>query len=309
MTRPGLFDRIVNCLCVAAIAYGSLALMGRFRGNAPADPTIAGATLSIPLPTARTSLVMMLSTTCRFCTESAPFYKTLLRANADQNVYVVGIFPQNFDAAATYLKELELPVQDIRQGDLTALGITGTPTLLLVAPGGRIERAWRGRLSPEQEDEVFRAVGVTRDQAPRGAHLALPRPHLKVVLKDLPVSMPADLARLMETEDVPIVDVRDRDQFVLGAVHGAINIPADELETRATHELPRDRTIHLYCNYMAECDGALAVGRTSPRCETGYRTLLELGFQDLRIINTDLRGLQAAKVPTRGTELLQRAAQ
>ena len=64
-----------------------------------------------------------------------------------------------------------------------------------------------------------------------------------------------------------IVDVRSREEYALGAIRGAINVPLDQLRARA-HEIPRDRSVVVYC----------AVGQRAYNAE---RILRQLGYSDV----------------------------
>ncbi|MFV0553291.1 MAG: FAD-dependent oxidoreductase [Mangrovibacterium sp.] len=46
--------------------------------------------------------------------------------------------------------------------------------------------------------------------------------------------------------EVFVLDVRTPQEFQLGAIEGAVNIPVDEIRTRIS-EIPTDKTIYLYC--------------------------------------------------------------
>ena len=56
---------------------------------------------------------------------------------------------------------------------------------------------------------------------------------------------------------ITLVDVRTPDEFALGALEGAVNIPLDDLRERMD-EIPRDKPVFLYCGvglrgYLASC--------------------------------------------------------
>lgn len=55
-----------------------------------------------------------------------------------------------------------------------------------------------------------------------------------------------ELVRAMRDGSVMLLDVRPDDEFALGHVPGAVNMPLDELERRLA-ELPKDRDIVAYC--------------------------------------------------------------
>src|SRR5215469_745577 len=49
------------------------------------------------------TLVFGVSTTCHFCTESAPFYRKLVEACKQQHVHTVAVLPQPLAEAQAYL--------------------------------------------------------------------------------------------------------------------------------------------------------------------------------------------------------------
>jgi hypothetical protein len=102
------------------------------------------------------TLVLVLSTGCHFCTESASFYKELVQKRAKQgNTRLVAVLPQPVDASRKYLSDLGIAVDDVRQLPPNSLGVRGTPTLLLVNKDGVVTDSWRGKLSPDKELEVM----------------------------------------------------------------------------------------------------------------------------------------------------------
>lgn len=91
-----------------------------------------------------------------------------------------------------------------------------------------------------------------------------------------PVSREDLLARLQDGE-VTLVDVRPEDEFALGRIPGALNIPLDELERRLDR-LPRDQGIVAYCRGPFCVLGFEAVSLLRAR---GYRAQrLEDGFPE-----------------------------
>jgi len=101
------------------------------------------------------TLVIALREGCHFCSDSAPFYRRLVSEAGTRNVRVVAVFPHRVDAGRKYLASLEVPVSDVREADFSALGVGGTPTLLMVDREGTVTNAWLGELSREKEDAVL----------------------------------------------------------------------------------------------------------------------------------------------------------
>src|SRR5215204_4368903 len=93
------------------------------------------------------TLVMVLSTTCHFCTESGPFYKRLVEARSDKKkVRVVAVFPQGETDARQYLEKLGVVADEIRSAPPMSLGVRGTPTLILTDSKGSAVNTWIGKL-------------------------------------------------------------------------------------------------------------------------------------------------------------------
>src|ERR1044072_616270 len=128
---------------------------------APTGPT-AGTQISVPgvnWSDSDQTVVLALSNKCHFCTESAPFYQKLTRELSDQkNVRVVAVFPQDTNEGTKYLDGLNVPLAEGAQATLDALGVRGTPTLVIVDKSGKVEQSWVGRLTAERETEVFSRV-------------------------------------------------------------------------------------------------------------------------------------------------------
>lgn len=102
------------------------------------------------------TLVLAISTTCHFCTESAPFFRRLAAANKD--VKTVAVLPQPVSEAMEYLRGEGVQVDEVRQVPLNVLGVRGTPTLLLVNNAGIVTDVWVGKLEREQESQVLSAI-------------------------------------------------------------------------------------------------------------------------------------------------------
>jgi thiol-disulfide isomerase/thioredoxin len=101
------------------------------------------------------TVVLYLSTTCHFCKESTPFYKQLLDAKFKDDFKLVAIFPQDAEQANEYLQAHGLKVDQVISRSLTPIGISGTPTLLLVSDDGLVSGLWRGKLDEAKQAEVL----------------------------------------------------------------------------------------------------------------------------------------------------------
>ena len=104
----------------------------------------------------RKTLLLVLSTTCKYCTESAPFYQQLVKSKGGrEDVRIVAVLPQTPDEARKYLGDHGITVDQIRQAAPGAAYAKGTPTLISVDNTGSIVESWIGKLPPEKEAEVL----------------------------------------------------------------------------------------------------------------------------------------------------------
>jgi hypothetical protein len=102
------------------------------------------------------TLLLVLSTDCHFCTESAPFYQRLTRETTGRpDVHLIALFPQEIEEGKKYLDSLGVSIVEIRQASPGSTGAGGTPTLILVDAQGIVKNSWVGKLSTPEESEVI----------------------------------------------------------------------------------------------------------------------------------------------------------
>lgn len=102
------------------------------------------------------TLVLALSDTCHFCTESAGFYQRLAEERAKQvGLRIIAVLPQDVSRGQAYLGKLGVAADDIKQSQLDAINVRGTPTLLLIDDKGALKESWVGKLPPDKEAEVL----------------------------------------------------------------------------------------------------------------------------------------------------------
>lgn len=102
------------------------------------------------------TLLLVLSTKCKYCTESAPFYQQLVtRKGSREDVRIMAVLPQHPDEARKYLGDHGITVDQIRQAAPGAAYAKGTPTLIIVDRTGSVIESWAGKLPPEKEAEVL----------------------------------------------------------------------------------------------------------------------------------------------------------
>jgi len=210
--------------------------------------------------------------------------------------HIVALLPQQITQGRSFLHALHLEIADVRQASFADLGVSATPTLILVNSSGQVEASWVGKLSAQQEAEVFSKLKVTRpasasvEEGRKGAQPA-----------DLMTA--SELAELIGTspDPIPIIDIRSRTDYARGHISESLNIPEEELEARALHEVPRHRLAVVYCHYCIPCETHKAESPgTGYVCELGRKWLHNLGFSQFRVLGDDLTHLKRAGVPVVG---------
>lgn len=107
------------------------------------------------------TLVFALQTTCRFCSESGPFYQRVVHDRAQFGATrLVAVLPQAPEESRAYLRNLGVAVDDVVQGSFQDIGVMGTPTLLLVNSAGVVTEAWSRKLPPAAEEAVLARLKV-----------------------------------------------------------------------------------------------------------------------------------------------------
>lgn len=85
-------------------------------------------------------------------------------------------------------------------------------------------------------------------------------------------------------KNVTVLDIQERHKYREGHIPAAINIPADELETRAENELSKsDMIIIVDC----ACDGTNTVSLMR------YKVLVDMGFQNVAVMDEGLNAWKA----------------
>ena len=151
-------------IIVVALAVGVALYKNYFRKTPPNNPTVnnqisKGTKVALPdVDWGKTdqTLVLALSTDCRFCTESAPFYQHLIQEKTGSKSFeLIAVLPQPESQGRQYLKDLGVDIEHVKKAELRTLGVQGTPTLLLVNKNGEVIDVWVGKLPEAQEAEVF----------------------------------------------------------------------------------------------------------------------------------------------------------
>ena len=147
---------VKNHLLTGSQSKGAAAVNNKPAAGQAADAGLTGKAVSLPVDwkASDQTLVLVLSTTCHFCSESAPFYKDIIQKRR-AGTRLIAVLPQSVEAGRKYLSDLGIAVDEVRQAPPSSLGVRGTPTLLLVNKEGVITGSWVGKLHQQKELEVI----------------------------------------------------------------------------------------------------------------------------------------------------------
>ena len=102
-----------------------------------------------------TTLVLVLQRGCRFCDESAHFYRRLWQQRSSSEPRMIAVVPGDRAEVSKYLGELGVVVDGIVNASLADIYVSATPTLILVDRSGKVSNVWVGKLDTSRENEVI----------------------------------------------------------------------------------------------------------------------------------------------------------
>ena len=190
------------------------------------------------------TVLIALGKQCKYCSDSADFYRRLAAGVASQsNMRLIAVFSEKETEAEAYLKQLEVPIREVRYVSLPSLGINNVPTLAILDRNGVVTDMWVGKLSPLKESDLMSRLRLKNTRSPAEWSIA-----------------EAELERkIANNEPLMLLDVRERASYAVNHRDGAKNIPLDELPVRAQNELPLDQTIVIFSNDESEADLAYSI--------------------------------------------------
>ena len=101
------------------------------------------------------TLVLALQRGCRYCNESAPFYRRLWQQRSGSEPRMIAVVPGDKVEVGKYLNELGVAVDGVVNASLSDIHVSATPTLVLVDRSGRVSNIWVGKLDSNRENEVI----------------------------------------------------------------------------------------------------------------------------------------------------------
>jgi len=151
---------IVSCAAVGASALSR-------RSTVEIAPVFAAGKVAPQLKGVRFNasdhtLILVVRSTCLYCTESMPLYRALSqRAQAaPSQLQLVVLSSETRDVTSQYLRAHDVSINTIADGSPRDIGVSATPTLLAVSRDGIVERAWTGVLDASEQADLRGVLNV-----------------------------------------------------------------------------------------------------------------------------------------------------
>jgi hypothetical protein len=199
------------------------------------------------------SLLLVVSPTCKYCLASEHFHSKLLEIARAANTPVYVAVPAR-DGSSHYMHELGASDDAVKEYRQLSLSIPGTPTVLGIDNAGRVRAEWSGLATPADEIEIVNLV--------RTRSFSEGKESTKI---DAPNIEPQELNNFEQKTPSDVIDIRERDK--VSSTSSSINIPAEELPFRASHELDKAQLQIIDCTNIVWS-----------ACNAAVRTLKELRF-------------------------------
>ena len=148
-------------ILLAVLILGYLFIEKYFLSeNTQPQPTEIAKGTKISLPEIsweqnKKTLLLVLQKDCHFCSESMPFYKTLVQKSKEKGIKLVAVLPNSREESIQHLKENGVEIQEVIQASSKNINVQGTPTLILTNDKGEVLNSWIGKLPSEKEQEVI----------------------------------------------------------------------------------------------------------------------------------------------------------
>jgi rhodanese-related sulfurtransferase len=213
-------------------------------------PLLPGDTLALPggeWKGASPHIVLFLSPSCHACNDSLPFYRALSAyVGARPGARLTVVSPESISSVKAWLlKSGVSPTQVLQNTKLPEYGVAVAPTLVLVNPDGIVT------------DTLSRSL-ETKDEAALWARVASHQGKPLNNTRYAPEIDEGTMRALVPSGTPVVVDIRDREQYARRHRAGALNIPADEIPSRAPRELSRSTPIVIDCPAERRSDCRIA---------------------------------------------------
>jgi hypothetical protein len=109
-----------------------------------------------------TTLLLFVSKSCHFCSESMPFYERLATMErGSPELAIIGLVPSERETRAdglNYFGEHNIALSAVEAVPFQKLPVPSTPTIVVLDASGVARAIWVGRLTPDRENEVIAKI-------------------------------------------------------------------------------------------------------------------------------------------------------
>lgn len=160
----GLLEHGANILTIGTCAFACWMLWSIYQNGGLADAgarTVEDENEILALPghdftRFRATIVVGLSSTCKYCTQALPYLQSLSTSPVvlDKHIPLVAVGVETEESLRTYLEMHGLQVQRVYTVSPELSLVRQTPSLALVDSAGRVRRFWRGLISKRRLEEI-----------------------------------------------------------------------------------------------------------------------------------------------------------
>jgi hypothetical protein len=162
-------EMVTNIMVIASVLVSGFLLYRSYTNTntsrATRLPEPAAGTVLPALPGYRWDghshiLLLALRKGCRFCEESMPFYRELLKAekSGGSKAHLVSVLPDPEMDATRLLHDAQLDLPIVTSFQLQRLHVSATPTLILVDGNGTVEKTWVGKQDAAGQQAILDAI-------------------------------------------------------------------------------------------------------------------------------------------------------
>jgi hypothetical protein len=147
-------------LLVTCVIASTVLVKNTFFPRTPASGPKIGTTVAIPSlswSAPNTYVVLAVSSQCHFCIESVPFYRSLSdwKQKNHNDLKLVVVSPEATGTTEEFLRSNRIVADSVVSYPLQNIGVSGTPTLMIVDSKGVLKRVHHGKLQPDEQAEVI----------------------------------------------------------------------------------------------------------------------------------------------------------
>lgn len=164
--RPSVRSWLDLIAAIAMLTTASVLLHGHFTSGRDGGAGFAGKPLwnlgdkveavSDQASGSVQTVLLVVRSSCRYCTESMPLYRDILRQRSQAQVILAG--PEPTHVLAAYAALHDFSPDDVLSISPDRLPVAGTPTLLVLDTSSSVTARWEGVLSKREQGELLRQV-------------------------------------------------------------------------------------------------------------------------------------------------------